>query len=72
MDVPETITKLLKEEDVVFPQGLTIKEEFGNDFEDLPVYEDYPENDMKEEGLEDIEQVVQLNYRSDAVSGLCL
>lgn len=60
MDVPKTTNKLLKEDDIVFGQELTMREEFGNDFEDFPIYDEYLDDD---EGFEDVEQVVKESHR---------
>ncbi|KAG5557567.1 hypothetical protein RHGRI_007719 [Rhododendron griersonianum] len=48
--------ELLKEDDIVFGQELTMREEFGNDFEDFPFYDEYLDDD---EGFKDVEQVVK-------------
>lgn len=68
-DVPKAVTKLLKEDGVVFPQEFTTKEEFGNDIQNLPVYDEYLDDD-KEERVEDIEQVVQESRESDGALGI--
>lgn len=64
------IPEAVKEDGVVFPQELTTKEEFGNVFENLPIYEEYLDDDREEEGLEDIDQGVQVSHVSDGVLGL--